>query len=265
MRVSSVSFFLSLLFPFPLRPLFLLGFPFTFHVLFTFKAFVLSTFFLLPSSFAWVGGKVENIKVFDFEGRWFSLLDFAKGRKFVLSPIYTKCPSACSIITFNLKEALSKMKEKHTVLSFSFDEKDTVDDLLTFARRWELDGRNWTVVSARKEDIIKLLDSLGFWIKRVEGGEILHPNLIYVVDGKDSIILAVLNAKPLDFRSLKIALSDGNIIERFIFFRLFSFDPVTRKYEFDIIFLSYLVAFGTIILILIFLRYILFGTKKSRT
>ncbi|MQK95721.1 SCO family protein, partial [Escherichia coli] len=93
--------------------------------------------------------------------------------------------------------------EKYKIVSFSFDHRDTVDDLRGFAQRWDIDGSNWNVVSAKKEDIQKLLSSLDFNIEFSED-EIAHPNVFYIItpDGKISSFLN--GADKIDEKSLKI-------------------------------------------------------------
>jgi protein SCO1/2 len=187
-----------------------------------------------------IGKSISDIYVFDFKGKEFKIMDFSEGKVLILSPIYTSCPKFCSIITFNIKEAVKKiggLGEKYKIVSFSFDHRDTVDDLRGFAQRWDIDGSNWNVVSAKKEDIQKLLSSLDFNIEFSED-EIAHPNVFYIItpDGKISSFLN--GADKIDEKSLKIAIEKAGRGQVFgIFSKLISFcyrfNPITGRYEFD--------------------------------
>lgn len=136
-----------------------------------------------PDENKYLGRQLEDVEVFDPKGGRFKISDFFGDVPVLISPIYTKCPGSCSVITANLKEAVNKsggLGGKYKVLTFSFDHGDGPADLQAFIRRWKL-GDNWEVVATDFENTQKLLASIDFEIiKDTVFGDYLHPNVVVV-------------------------------------------------------------------------------------
>jgi len=106
---------------------------------------------------------LPHIVVFDEQGDTFSLLSLFRTQPVLLLPIYTSCPHSCSAITQGWKAALEVLGEPGksvTVITFSFDHRDTPADLKRFRQRWDLPPDSWYVVSADSTAIDTLLQAV---------------------------------------------------------------------------------------------------------
>ncbi|MDH5397453.1 MAG: cbb3-type cytochrome c oxidase subunit I [Cyclobacteriaceae bacterium] len=165
-----------------------------------------------PDQKKFLGKDIANIEVFDRSGNKFMLYDLIKNKPVILSPIYTSCPHSCSLITANLKEVAEKIDgygTQFTVISFSFDDADTPKDLDNFSKRWQLNGTDWNIISARKENIDSLLKSINFKIQKDEiSGDYAHPNLAVVLTPKKRISRYIFGIFP-DKKDLKLAIMEA--------------------------------------------------------
>jgi cytochrome oxidase Cu insertion factor (SCO1/SenC/PrrC family) len=133
-----------------------------------------------------IGKKIPSVRLYNQDGEIVDLETLVKnsGKKVViLSPIYSNCPHACNPITQSLKDVVDEITKRgrndFLVISLSFDEKDTKDDVERFIKRNELEdfvsAGTWVVLFG--PEFQKILDAIDFKIERK--GEIIdHPNLI---------------------------------------------------------------------------------------
>ena len=161
----------------------------------------------------------DNITLIDSYGNEFKLGDL-KGKPIIISPIYTTCKSACPLITKSLLEVLPKVGKPGKdfwVLTFTFDPKDSLENIKEYQKRYGIDGKGWKVVMAKgQDDLFKLLDAIDFRFMTV-GNDYIHPNLIVILSpelqiksylyGVNYDYLEVLNA--LRVAKGEIALPEG--------------------------------------------------------
>jgi cytochrome oxidase Cu insertion factor (SCO1/SenC/PrrC family) len=133
-----------------------------------------------------IGKKIPSVRLYNQDGEIVDLETLVKnsGKKVViLSPIYSNCPHACNPITQSLRDVVDEITKRgrndFLVISLSFDEKDTKDDVERFIRRNEIEdfvsAGTWFVLFG--PEFQKILDAIDFKIERK--GEIIdHPNLI---------------------------------------------------------------------------------------
>lgn len=124
------------------------------------------------------GKPLAIVNVIDETGRIRSAADW-KGLPTILVPIYTRCPLACPTITAGMKRAAAEAKASPTsyrVVLFSFDGRDTPEDLRRFRERHHV-PLAWTIVTAEEADIRTMLDSVGYHFASVNG-LFDHPNLV---------------------------------------------------------------------------------------
>jgi cytochrome oxidase Cu insertion factor (SCO1/SenC/PrrC family) len=133
-----------------------------------------------------IGKKIPSVRLYNQDGEIVDLETLVKnsGKKVViLSPIYSNCPHACNPITQSLKDVVDEITKRgrndFLVISLSFDEKDTKDDVERFIKRNEIEdfvsSGTWVVLFG--PEFQKILDVIDFKIERK--GEIIdHPNLI---------------------------------------------------------------------------------------
>lgn len=201
------------------------------------------TSFNLPDETRFISRKVENIVIRDANGNSLRLYDNLRGKPLVLSPVYTRCPMACSLISSGLKNSIDKLGtlgKDFSVLTFSFDSTDTGDDLKNFEKRWKMDGVNWKTVTASGEGIAALLKSLDYDVDYDEQSkEYAHPNVVIVItpSGRISRYIYGVEPKPDD---LKLAIMEAQVEKtsfnnffKTLYVRCFSFNPATKSYHVD--------------------------------
>ncbi|MFN3814210.1 MAG: SCO family protein [Aquificaceae bacterium] len=174
-----------------------------------------------PDESRTLGNYLPNVKLIDSNGRIFYLYKL-KGKPLILSPVYTHCQSACPIITHSLKEVVYKLGEPGKdfwVLSFSFDPKDTLQDLQKFQREYGIDGKGWIVAMAvDKKDLFRFMDAIDFrFMNMPESRDFVHPNLLVFASQGMKIkkyLYGVVFAKKDMERALQYAMGKESLSER---------------------------------------------------
>jgi len=175
------------------------------------------------------------------------LFDNPTGKPVVLSPVYTRCPMACSLISNGLKTSIEKLGtlgKDFTVISFSFDSTDTQEDLQGFEARWKMDGVNWKTVTSNAAGIDALLKSIDYQYEYDEKSkEYLHPNLVVVIpnlvvvitpSGRISRYIYGIEPKTID---LELAIMEAQVEKtslnnffKTLYIRCFTFNPATKSF-----------------------------------
>lgn len=199
--------------------------------------------FDLPDEKKFITRKVENITVKKSDGTQTKLLDVASDKPVILSPVYTRCPMACSMISSGVKKSIDKlgtMGKDFTVVTFSFDPSDETEDLQGFEKRWKMDGINWKTVNADSAQTAALLRSIDYhYDYDIKTNEYAHPNVVVVItpNGRISRYIYGVEPKPKD---LKIAVLEAQVekttVNNFfqtLYIRCFQFDPQTKSYHLD--------------------------------
>ncbi len=204
--------------------------------------FTLSSFDL-PDEKRYISRKVENAMVRDSKGNQTRLLDLQNGKPLVLSPVYTKCPMACSLISNGLQKAIAEiggLGQDYTIVSFSFDTTDTNEDLKGFEQRWKMDGKNWKTVTGSASDIKNILNSVDYHYDYDEQSkEYLHPNVVIIVTPSGRISRYIYGIEP-KAKDLKLAIMEAQIekssVNNFftsLYVRCFTFNPASKSYHLD--------------------------------
>lgn len=201
----------------------------------------------LPNERNTLGRNVPDVRLFDSGGRQFNLKDVMDGKPLVISPVYTRCTTACFTITDNLRDTVAKTEglgKAFRVISLSFDKRDTKEDLEKFRKQWSLDGVNWIAAAGEEGEIKKFLDAIDFhYMFDSETGEFLHSNLVVVLtpDLRISRYLHGIQPKERDLRlSVMEAQKGTSRLSPFdgFFLKCFKFDGATGTYKTDWIFLG---------------------------
>lgn len=201
----------------------------------------------LPNERNTLGRNVPNVRLFDSKGKQFTLKDIMDGKPLVISPIYTRCTTACFTITDSLREVVAKTEglgKDFKALSLSFDARDKPEDLEKFRKQWAFDGVNWIAAAGEEGEIKKLLDSIDFHYKfDTATGEFLHSNLVVVLtpDLRISRYLHGVLPKERDLRlSVMEAKKGTSRLSSFdgFWLKCFKFDSATGTYKTDWIFLG---------------------------
>lgn len=205
----------------------------------------------LPNEKAFLNQPVANIEVLTADGARVELYSLFKGRPVILSPIYTRCPKACSVITAGLQSSVAELGtlgKDFSIITFSFDKDDTVEDLKAFIERWNLDDEEWKIVTSDSANIARLLQSIDYQYDfDPVSKQYDHPNIVVVLSAKGRIMQYLYGMRPKP-RDVKLAALNAKrevaalgIVEGF-YLRCFQYDPQTGTYHFDWSFLIEMVA-----------------------
>lgn len=168
-----------------------------------------------PNESRTLGKHLPHVKLVDSYGNAFEIYEL-KGKPIILSPIYTRCNSACPIITDSLKKVLPKLGKPGRdfwVLSLSFDPKDRIEDIRKFQENYHIDGFGWKVVIAKdKEDLFRLVDAIDFRFMTLENRDFVHPNLLVVIS-PDMRVKKYLYGVVFNYQDLKKAFEKEGIFE----------------------------------------------------
>ncbi|MGB9873590.1 MAG: SCO family protein [Hydrogenobacter sp.] len=191
---------------------------------------------LLPDEKKTVGTYVPNILLETHSGQKVKLKELADGKPLIINPIYTRCTSACPLMTEGLKRAISNLKESVKVISLTFDPRDTIYDLQRFHSVHKL-PENWVV--ARSEQSEKLLRAIDFPYRYDKSlGEFDHPNLYVVLTPSGKISRYIYGVNP-KIRDLQLSILEAkkeearlSPLEGFLL-RCFRYDPSRGTYDID--------------------------------
>lgn len=191
---------------------------------------------LLPDEKKTIGTYVPNISLQDHQGKIYTLKEVSQGRVTIINPIYTKCSSACPVMTEGLKKAIKDLEEDVKVISLTFDPSDNLLDLKRFKEAHEL-PENWMVArSDQTEELLKAIDYKYSYDEKFK--EFEHPNLYVVLtpSGKISRYIYGVNPRLKDLK-LSVLSAKGeevrlNPVESF-WLRCFRYNPDTNTYQID--------------------------------
>ncbi|MBF0318809.1 MAG: SCO family protein [Nitrospirae bacterium] len=195
-----------------------------------------------PNERETLGKDVPNVRLYDSYGKERTVKDIIGGKPLIISLIYTKCETACIVITDSLVGVVEKMGDigkDYNVLTLSFDPADTPERLEKFRTTWGLNTPGWVVASGQDSELKTFLKAIGFSYKLDKGtGEFIHPNLLVILtpDGRISRYVYGVN---YDAENLKLSLLNAkkgtstlSVMEGVLLW-CYQYDPVTGEYTLD--------------------------------
>lgn len=219
-----------------------------------------------------VGSVVSNYTFTDQDGKAFEIKEFF-GKPFIVSFIYTSCPSICPTILGNLNNAIKKagasFGKDFNVLTISFDEaNDTPERLKAYGSRFTDDFTHWRFATVDKKTIGAFTKEFGFYYQK-QGNFFDHMNMVSIVDSKARIFS---NIYGIDFKPEEVLTPLTETIKNpdaqpqkkafkkwwnpFVdTVKLFcsTYNPVTKTYDFDIArLIGIIISGGTILTIFFF-------------
>ncbi len=191
---------------------------------------------LLPDEKKTIGTYVPDILLEIHTGKKIPLRVFGEGKPMIINPIYTKCSSACPLMTEGLKKVINDLKDSVKVISFSIDPRDNLEDLKRFAIDHNLPD-NWVVAkSPQANTLLKAIDFRYIYDQSL--GEFDHPNFYVIITptGKISRYIYGVNPRRRDLVLAILEAKRENVrlspVEGF-FLRCFRYDPERGTYEVD--------------------------------
>ncbi|WP_223668550.1 SCO family protein [Kangiella shandongensis] len=116
-----------------------------------------------------------------------------KGKKQVVSLIYTHCMHTCPTIVATMQEvqkSLPKNEQERVgfVLISLTPDSDTPEVLKSFAKRRKLDPKSWTLLTGSEQDVRSLAMALNIKYKKSDDNEVAHSNLMTVLDENGRVL-----------------------------------------------------------------------------
>jgi len=140
----------------------------------------------------------EN-SIYNIESEWttqsgsnFRISDL-RGKPVVLTMFFAGCTYACPVLVNDMKKIESKLSKKelknYKFVLVSIDpEKDTPENLKSFAERNNMDLNRWILLTGENNNIQELAAVLGFNYKKDEKTGYSHSNLINILDAGGEIV-----------------------------------------------------------------------------
>ncbi len=193
----------------------------------------------------------------------------------ILAPVYYSCPNECNLLQGSLAQALPQIGltpgKDYQVISVSFDENDSPaaaksrkQDYLTALAR-DFPPEDWRFLTGDAANIRRLMDAIGFGFRR-EGSTFKHSVVLVAVSPEGKITRYLYGVRPLAF-DITMAVTDaaegrlGLSVKRAVAF-CYSYDPVSRRYVFDLMKVAGVSVLAGISLFALFLA--LGGKKKGK-
>lgn len=230
----------------------------------------------MPRENDFLNQPVADVQVLTADGQRVALSSLFKGKPILISPIYTRCPKACSVITAGLETSLQNLGQRgedFTIITVSFDHTDQAEDLQTFADRWEMDNDHWRIVTSDSAGIQTLLGSLDFHYDfDPESGQYEHPNIVIMLSATGRIMQYIYGMTP-KARDLRLAALNAKKeqttlgVAEGLYLKCFRYDPAMKTYMVDWSFLIQLSAglLMTVLGSMFVIKYFLFPSRESRT
>jgi len=215
----------------------------------------------------------DNVYFLDSKGEKVNVKEVVKKAPTVIAPVYFTCPNICNILQSTLSNIIPDIRlipgKDYQILSVSFDENDTPEiaskkksNYMAILNNFPEDS--WKFLTGEKDNIDKLMHSIGFKFKRVDKDFIHSVALIVLApDGKIVRYIYGMRILPFDLTMAIVEAQQGKVgfsVKRVLSY-CFSYDPNGKKYVFNVMKVS-----ATIILIgivTLFLVLILTGKRKS--
>jgi protein SCO1/2 len=192
----------------------------------------------------------------------------------VIALVYYECPGICSPLLEGVADVITKAKidlgTEYQVFTVSFDPeekpklaKDKKANYGKLVKGKDVE-KGWTWFTGDSANIAKLLDALGYKVKR-EGAEFIHPAAIMVVspEAKITRYLHGTYFLPFDLKMAVIEASEGRsgpTVNKVLKY-CFSYDPEGKKYVLNFTKIS-----GSIIIVLAISLFVglLIGSKNRK-
>lgn len=148
---------------------------------------------------------------------------FSDDKPVLLNPVYYECPQLCSMIKEAIFEGIKDLKwspgTEYNIITFSFDPDENQELAAENKKRFlnKLDRDNvengWHFLTGNKDNINKLLDSIGFDIQKLENGQYAHGAAIMFLSPEGTLTRYLYGLKFDEFnmRNALYDAADGNI------------------------------------------------------
>ena len=190
--------------------------------------------------------------------------------------VYYRCPGICNPLMNEVSTEIQKIDLKpgkdYKLVCVSFDETEDYQVARDKKKNY-LKGVNialpdsaWRFLTGDYKNIHKLTDAFGFWYKKQEDGQFIHPGAIMFVspEGKITRYLLGTDFLPADIKMALLESSKGTIsptISKLISI-CFNYDPNGRKYVLDV---TRVAGISTILTAAIVITFLVRRPKRKKT
>ncbi len=173
-----------------------------------------------PPDESWtIGRSVPDAVFIDDHGDTLRMSELA-GTPVVISPVFTRCPHACVMITTSLRDALLGIGTPgvdYEVVTLTFDPEDTLEDLRNYREQHEL-PEGWRLARADSAHLDALLSTIDFNYSAVPGGGFAHANLVAVLTPDQHIsgyVHGIMYEEDDIRRALLTAVTPASLVDKF--------------------------------------------------
>ena len=160
---------------------------------------LLGLVFLVPSMTVLGQQELAGDSVYQVGGHWQNQqaetveLGELRGRKQVVSMVYTHCEHVCPVVVSSMKTIAASLPEEMEnevgfVLVTFTPSTDTPEALAEYARRQNLEKDQWSLLRGDDDAIRDLSMVLGVKYERLDNNEVNHSNLISVLDEEGRLV-----------------------------------------------------------------------------
>jgi protein SCO1/2 len=214
-----------------------------------------------------------NLTLIDEYGKPVKLADLTRGKPFVLTLVYYRCPGICSPLLTGFTKTIDLTDlvpgKDYEVITVSFDPTETYltgsekkKNYFSQLKHKQLNNEDWRFLTADSATIAVLTDAVGFrYIKK--DNEYIHSGVLTLLspEGKVTRYLYGTDFLPLDFKLGIIEAAEGKVgttISKVVSL-CYTYDAEGKKYVLDVT----RIAGGGMLLLLGVLVVVLIVKKKK--
>jgi len=215
-----------------------------------------------------------NLTLIDEYGKPVRLADLTKGKPFVLTLVYYRCPGICSPLLTGFAKTVDITDltpgKDYEIITVSFDPTETYltgsekkKNYFAQLKKKQLSNEDWRFLTADSSTIAQLTDAVGFrYIK--QDNEFVHSAVITLLspEGKVSRYLYGTDFLPMDLKLGLLEASEGKTgttVSKIVSL-CYSYDAEGKKYVLNV---TRIAGGGVLILLGIFVGVLIVKKKKN--
>lgn len=120
-------------------------------------------------------------------------LEHHKGKVVFVSFIFTTCSGTCPATTHRLARVYHEVQKKKwkddvAFVSITLDpERDRPVMLQNYRKLYDIEGPMWNFLTGSNEEVKRVIDAWGMWVKPAANGQLDHPSRVFLLDRKGQI------------------------------------------------------------------------------
>ena len=129
-----------------------------------------------------VGGYLPHTHLVDQNGQLFDLATAVRGKVSLVSFIFTRCQDECPVISANFAAMQRQLDPAHFhLVEVTIDPVyDSPSVIARYARQFGANSAAWSIVTGQPHEIANLLDRFGISSLRVEKGNLIHNDRLFL-------------------------------------------------------------------------------------